>query len=83
MVDRYTKFVLTVIAMCLVWLSLGGPSFITPVNAQSDRVYLQGWVDERGSFRPFPLAPGVPRAEPGKPAPPAALPILPLNNLNQ
>jgi hypothetical protein len=54
-VDRYTKVVLTVIAVCLVWIALGGPSVITPVSAQvGDRVILAGWVDERGSFKAFP-----------------------------
>ena len=36
-IDAYTKVVLTVIAVYLVWLSLGGPSLITPVAAQNDR----------------------------------------------
>ena len=48
-VDRYTKLVLTVIAVCLVWLSVGGPSLLTPVNAQADqRVLIAGWVDGDG-----------------------------------
>ena len=47
MVDRYTKLVLTVIAICLVWIALGGPSLITPVEAQAgDRVILAGWIDQ-------------------------------------
>ena len=54
-VDRYSKLILTVIAVCLVWLSLGGPSLITPVHAQfGDRVVLAGWVDEKGTVRMFP-----------------------------
>ena len=58
-VDRYTKVVLTVIAACLVWLSVGGPSLITPVSAQGDsqRVLLSGWVDEKGSVVGFPAVP--------------------------
>ena len=80
MVDRYTKLVLTVIAICLVWLSLGGPSLITSVSAQNDRVYIAGWIDERGSFRPLPIGPGYGRPEPGKPVPPAPLPIWQVNN---
>lgn len=56
-VDRYTKLVLTVIAVCLVWLSLGGPALITPVSAQSDRVLLAGWVDESGKTLSFPKPP--------------------------
>lgn len=58
MVDRYTKLVLTVIAMSLVWISLGGPSLITPVDAQvGDRVILAGWIDEKGAFKSFPSPP--------------------------
>jgi hypothetical protein len=59
--DRYTKAVLTVIAVCLVWLSLGGPSLMTPVSAQGDgqRVMLSGWVDEKGSVVAFPQAPPI------------------------
>lgn len=52
--DRYSKLVLTVIAVCLVWLSLGGPSLITPVHAQlGDRVMLAGWVDAKGTVWTF------------------------------
>jgi hypothetical protein len=51
--DRYTKLVLTVIAVCLVWLSVGGPALITPVSAQADRqsVYIAGWVGADGKVR--------------------------------
>ena len=56
-VDRYTKLVLTVIALCLVWLSLGGPALMTPVSAQADGVLLRGWVDESGAVLAFPKAP--------------------------
>ena len=59
-VDRYTKAVLTVIAACLVWLSLGGPSVITPASAQGDttqQVLLRGWVDEKGTVVRFPEVP--------------------------
>jgi hypothetical protein len=52
-VDRYTKAVLTVIAaclVCLVWLSVGGPSLATPVSAQTDqRILIGGWVDVKGN----------------------------------
>jgi len=78
-VDRYTKMILTVIALCVVWLSLGGPSLVTPVNAQNDRVYLAGWIDERGAFRPFPLVPESGTPQPGKPVPAAPLPIFQSN----
>jgi hypothetical protein len=55
-VDRYTKLVLTVIAVCLIWLSVGGPSLVSPVAAQSgyERVILYGWVDESGAERRLP-----------------------------
>jgi len=53
-VDRYTKAVLTLIALCLVWLSLGGPALITPVSAQADGVLLRGWVDAKGAIISFP-----------------------------
>ena len=54
-VDRYTKVVLTVIAVCLVWIAFGGQSVTTPVSAQvGERVILAGWVDQRGSFQAFP-----------------------------
>ena len=55
-VDRYTKLVLTVIAICLVWLSAGGPSLITPVSAQADGVLLRGWIDESGAVISVPKA---------------------------
>lgn len=80
-IDRYTKTVLTVIAACLIWLSVGGPSLIAPVSAQSDRVYVAGWIDQDGSFRPLPrpVAQEKP-AESGRTLSPAALPIWQSNN---
>ena len=44
-IDRYTKTVLTVIAVCLIWISLGGPSLLTPVAAQNNvqDVAIVGW----------------------------------------
>jgi hypothetical protein len=52
-IDAYTKFVLTIIAICLVWLSLGGPALLTVAQAQrpgdtGDRVLISGWVDGNG-----------------------------------
>ena len=59
-VDRYTKAVLTVIAVCLVWLSLGGRSLITPVSAQNEnQILLRGWVDEKGTVVKFPEVPSM------------------------
>jgi hypothetical protein len=50
-IDRYTKVVLTVIAACLVWLSIGGPSLLAPVAAQSgyQSVLIAGWIDAAGT----------------------------------
>jgi hypothetical protein len=65
-IDLYTKTVLTVIAACLVWMSLGGPSLLTPVSAQApttsgyQRVLVAGWVDNTG--REIKLDYGVPVA---------------------
>jgi hypothetical protein len=45
-IDLYTKSVLTVIAACLVYLCLGGPSLLTPVEAQIQtpmEVVISGW----------------------------------------
>ena len=57
-IDLYTKAILTVIAMCLVWISLGGPSVLTPVSAQVrtsgyQRVVLAGWTDSGGLEKAF------------------------------
>jgi hypothetical protein len=52
--DTYTKFVLTIIAVCLIWIATGGPSLIPGVQAQGDgvtRVRVVGW-DE--SMNPAP-----------------------------
>ena len=56
--DFYTKTMLTIIAACLMWLCLGGPTLLTPVNAQdrAGRVYLSGWVDSKGYIKPFPFS---------------------------
>lgn len=56
-VDRYTKFILTVIAVCLTWMVLG-PSAVPAVNAQvGERVILAGWIDDKGAFQSFPAVP--------------------------
>lgn len=51
-IDLYTKGVLTVIAACLTWLSLGGPALMTEAYAQTQSnpnyVLIAGWVDEKG-----------------------------------
>jgi hypothetical protein len=55
-IDLYTKAILTVIAICLVWISLGGPSIVTPLSAQArttgyERVIVAGWLDAGGRER--------------------------------
>lgn len=84
-VDRYTKVVLTVIAVCLVWLSVGGPSLVTPVRAQDDaRVLLRGWLDDTGRVISFPapaplsdpLNSGRVAITPARPRSTAPLPIV-------
>ena len=45
-VDLYTKTLLTVIALCLVWIALGGPSLLPAVQAQGTNVQnvrVVGW----------------------------------------
>ena len=43
---RAHKAMLTVIALCLVWISLGGPSLLPGVGAQSTAdVVIGGWRD--------------------------------------
>jgi hypothetical protein len=45
-IDRYTKVVLTIIAACLVWISLGGPSLVATAHAASPSVvYVAGLWD--------------------------------------
>lgn len=54
--DTYTKVVLTVIAVCLVWMSLGGASLITPVEAQNvTPVRIVGWIDSANGSHQLPL----------------------------
>jgi hypothetical protein len=47
-VDRYTKTILTVIAVCLVWLCVGNARFGAPLEAQQprepQRVVIVGWT---------------------------------------
>jgi len=60
-IDRYTKTVLTVIALCLIWLSLGGPSLLPVVGAQqgATEVVIVGWRDGNGETWKLPAV-GVP-----------------------
>jgi hypothetical protein len=70
-IDSYTKFVLTVIALCLIWLSLGGPALLPVAKAQGPgnqgetRVLITGWVDKEGAIHGlanggYPGMPGLP-----------------------
>jgi len=69
-VDLYTKAVLTIIAVCLVWISLDGPSLLIPLSAQQqsrtsgyERVLIAGWIDHTGKehqLTPTPLTTGLP-----------------------
>jgi hypothetical protein len=57
--DNYVKAVLTIIAVCLVYLSLGRPGLAMPAQAQTrpdlTRVLIAGWVDAGGVVRQFPV----------------------------
>lgn len=71
-IDFYTKFVLTVIALCLIWLSVGGPAILPSVSAQrpdkiigGQRVIIAGWADWTGKEHQF-----NPNAVPGLPEQP-------------
>jgi hypothetical protein len=49
-IDRYTKTILTIIALCLIWLSLGGPSLLPAAHAQNGltEIVVTGWRDSNG-----------------------------------
>ena len=80
-IDSYTKFVLTVIALCLVWLSLGGAALLPSASAQAqkptktvisyDRVVIAGWLDEQDVQHQFP----VQRSMDGKPIEIPGMPV--------
>lgn len=60
-IDAYTKGVLTIIAVCLLWLSIGGPSLLPTAHAQTkpptiapDHVVIAGWVNSSGQVMRFP-----------------------------
>lgn len=66
--DLYTKVMPTIIAICLVWISLGGPSLLPAAQAQSgEHVIISGWVDNdvNGTVQKLPL-PVVTRQEPAR-----------------
>lgn len=58
--DFYTKVVLTVIAVTLVWIAAGGPSLVPAVQAQTERephATLVGWRDGSGGRYDFDKSP--------------------------
>jgi hypothetical protein len=63
--DLYTKTVLTVIALALVWIGIGGPQLVTVHAQEGQRVYIAGWiayegrgeVEKRIGADPLPVAP--------------------------
>jgi hypothetical protein len=69
-VDLYTKSVLTIIAICLVWLCVRNASVASVAQAQGDasgayqQVVIGGWVGGDGVIRILPAP-----ATPGKSAP--------------
>jgi hypothetical protein len=71
-IDVYTKFVLTVIAVCLIWLSLRDSALLPIVQAQAERtavsgynrVVIAGWLDNKGHEHPFV---GMTAGDPGIP----------------
>jgi len=46
--DLYTKSVLSVIALCLVWLCVNGLAPAVTAQADAQRVVIVGWVDDDG-----------------------------------
>jgi hypothetical protein len=54
-IDLYTKTVLTVIALCLLWLCVNGSPLSTPAYAEQDReVFIAGWRDQGGELHRLP-----------------------------
>jgi len=56
--DLYTKGVLTVIAVCLIWLALGGPALLSAVQAQAKtppggETWIRGWITADGAHMSF------------------------------
>jgi hypothetical protein len=67
-IDVYTKTVLTVIALALVWIGIAMTPIGTPVTAQTQqavgtRVLIAGWIDSAGMQHMIPTSmPGIPVA---------------------
>lgn len=72
-IDTYTKFVLTVIAGCLLWLCLAPVLRPVTVAAQpTERVAIAGWIDQNGNEIRLPARTGIGPA--GLPVAGSALP---------
>ena len=56
-IDLYTRAVLTLIALCLVWIAIGGPALLPVVEAQQSttRVVVVGYENAGGTKRNLPL----------------------------
>ena len=65
-IDLYTKAVLTIIAACLVYLALGGPSVLSVARAEPEttRVVITGWVDATGTVQQLPQTRGERKINP-------------------
>ena len=60
--DSYTRLMLTIIALCLVWLAVGGAKLFV-VQAQSEGgVVITGWADRGGTVHRFPRPIEIERA---------------------
>jgi hypothetical protein len=57
-VDIYTKAILTIIAVCLLWLCLRGTTVIPVAEAQTSsatqKVHVAGWIDANGEVHLLP-----------------------------
>jgi hypothetical protein len=57
-IDAYTKLVLTIIAIALVWIAAGRPNLVPAAEAQDrtpTRVVVVGWEDGAAGSRSLPL----------------------------
>jgi hypothetical protein len=84
--DAYTKAVLTVIALALVWIGTALAPIGMPVTAQtqpavSTRVLIAGWIDAGGIQHTFPaiagVIPGIPVVTHTAPTPAAGIAAVP------
>lgn len=54
-IDLYTKSVLTVIAVCLLWIAFGRGEPVVSAQAGRQKVILVGWEDEFDHTHDLPL----------------------------